>query len=102
MNKVKHLDIPTKTIQYLYQTTVQPVLVYGSGDWDVSSGGPSEVVKVFYWFLRFILRIKLNTSHTMMVGEVGTFPPSIQCHKNVLIYFQRLNNLPEGSVLKSV
>ena len=38
----------------------------------------------------------------MMVGEVGMFPPSIQCHKNVLLYFQRLNNMPDGSVLKSV
>ena len=35
------------------------------------------------------------------MGEVGMFPPSVQCHKNVLMYFQRLNNLPTGSVLKS-
>ena len=37
-----------------------------------------------------------------MVGEVGMFPPSIQWHKNILLYFQRLNNMPDGSALKSV
>ena len=37
-----------------------------------------------------------------MVGEVGMFPQIIQCHKDVLVYLQRLNNLPEGSVSKSV
>ena len=30
------------------------------------------------------------------------FPPSVQCHKNVLMYFQRLNNMPTRSVLKSI
>ena len=24
----------------------------------------------------------------MMMGEVGMYPPSVQCHKNVLMYFQ--------------
>ena len=38
----------------------------------------------------------------MMVGQVGMFPPSVQCHKNVLMFFQRLNNMPTGSVIKSV
>ena len=102
IGKLKNLDVPTRTILYLYQTLVQPVLVYGSDVWGVSTGGLSKVDKIFYWFLRLILRVKFNTSHIMMVGEVGMFPPSIQCHKNVLLYFQRLNNMPDGSVLKSV
>ena len=48
MNKLRHLDIPTKTILHLHQTMVQPVLVYVSDVWGVSSGGTFEVDKVFY------------------------------------------------------
>ena len=102
MNKIKNLDVPAPTVLHLYQTMIQSVLVYGSDVWGVTKRGPTEADKVFNWFLRLILRVKLNTSKTMMMGEVGMFPPSVQCHKNVLLYFQRLNNLPTGSVLKSV
>ena len=38
----------------------------------------------------------------MMAGEVCMFPPSEQCQKNVLMYLQRLNTVPAGSVLQSV
>ena len=38
----------------------------------------------------------------MLVGEVGMFPPSMLCHRHTLLYFVRLNNLPQGSVLKSI
>ena len=38
----------------------------------------------------------------MLVGEVGMFPPSIFCHRNTLLHFVRLINLPQGSVLKSI
>ena len=78
------------------------MLIYGSDVWGVTKIGPTEVDKVFNWILRLILRAKINTSKTMMMGEVGMFPPSVQCHKNVLMFFQRLNIMPTGSVLKSV
>lgn len=38
----------------------------------------------------------------MLYGESGVFPPSVHCHQNVILYYIRLNNLPSGSVLKSV
>ena len=37
----------------------------------------------------------------MLLEEVGVLPPSILCHKNALLYFVRLDNLPEGSMLKN-
>ena len=57
---------------------------------------------VFLWFLKVILRVKQSTSNVMLVGEVDMFPPSLLCHRNTLLYFVRLNNLPQGSVLKSI
>ena len=38
----------------------------------------------------------------MLYGESGVLPPSVHCHQNVILYYIRLNNLPNGSVLKSV
>ena len=57
---------------------------------------------VFLWFLKVILHVKQSTSNVMLVGEVGMFPLRILCHRNTLSYFVRLNNLPQGSVLKSI
>ena len=102
MNKIKSLEIPASTVLHLYQTIVQPVLVYGSDIWGVTARGLAEADKVFNWFLRLVLRVKLSTSKIMMAGEVGMFPPSVQCQKNVLMYLYRLNSMPAGSVLQSV
>ena len=101
MNKIKSLEIPAWTVLHLYQTIVQPVLVYGSDIWGVTARGLAEAAKVFNWFLRLVLRVKLSTSK-IMAGEVGVFPPSVQYQKNVLMYLQRLNSMPVGSVLQSV
>ena len=51
------------------------------------------------WLFVQIIRFGHYKNHCCLIIM---FPPSVQCHKNVLMYFQRLNNLPAGSVLKSV
>ena len=99
MNKIKMLEIPPSTVLHLYQTIVQPVLVYGSDIWVVTARGLAEADNVFNWYLGLVLRVKLSTSKIMMAGEVGMFPPSVQCQKNVLMYLQRLNSMPAGSIL---
>ena len=52
MNKIKNLNVPAPTVLHLYQTMIQPVLVYGSDVWGVTKRGPTEADKVFNWFLR--------------------------------------------------
>ena len=86
----------------MYQTLVQPILLYGSDIWGISLTAQKSVDKVFHWFMKLMLHVKQNTSKVMLVGEVGMFPPSVLCHRNTLMYFIRLNNMPQGSVLKSV
>ena len=58
--------------------------------------------KVFYWFLKILLNVKRNISNVMLVGDVGMFPRNSLCHRNILLYFIRLNNLPPDSVVKFV
>ena len=50
VNKIKNSDIPAPTVLHLYQTMIQPVLVYGSDVWGVTKIGPTEAHKVFNWF----------------------------------------------------
>ena len=49
-----------------------------------------------------MLNVKQSTGNVMLVGEVGMFLPSVRCHRNTRIYFIRLNDMPQGSLLKYV
>ena len=70
--------------------------------WGISLKAQKSVDKVFHWFMKLMLHVTQNTSNVMLIGEVGMFPPSVLCHRHTLMYFIRLNNMPQGSVLKSV
>ena len=102
LNKTKSLHIPPQCTSYMYQSLIQPILLYGSDIWGMNTAAQRSLDKVFYWFLKILLNVKRNTSNVMLVGEVGMFPPSSLCHRNTLLYFIRLNNLPPDSVVKSV
>ena len=87
---------------YLYESLIQPILLYGSDIWGVYSGCTNEIDKIYMWFMRLVLNVKATTCNIITMGECGVLPPSIKCHQNALLYFIRLNNLPQGSVVKSV
>ena len=103
INKVKKIGaVSPKCMFKLYETLVQPVLLYGSDVWGACRQTTTALDKTLYWFLRMVLRVKGSTSIQMLLGETGVLPPSILCHKNVILFYIRLNSLPAGSVLKSV
>ena len=102
LNKVKNLSLPPRCIFHMYQSLIQPILLYGSDVCGMNITAQKSLDKVFHWFLKVIFHVKQSTSNVMLVGEVGMFPPSMLCHRNTLLYFVRLNNLPQGSVLKSI
>ena len=86
----------------LYKCLTQPILLYGSDLFGSSSKNVASIDLLLNWYLRMILRVKNGTCKPMLYGESGVIPPSILCHQNVILYYIRLNNLPHGSVLKSV
>ena len=93
LNKTKSLHIPPQCTSYMYQSLIQPILLYGSDIWGINTAAQRSSDKVFYWFLKILLNVKRNTSNVMLVGEVGMFPPSSLCHRITL---------PLDSVVKSV
>ena len=103
LNRVKRIgNAPPKCMFDLYECLTQPILLYGSDLWGFSNTNISSLDLLLNWFLRIILGVKQGTCIPMLLGESGVYPPSILCHINVILYYIRLNNLPHGSVLKSV
>ena len=103
LNRVKKIgNASPKCMFNLYECLTQPILLYGSDLWGISKSSTCSVDLLLNWFLRIILGVKQGTCVPMLLGESGVYPPSVYCHINVILYYIRLNNLPLGSVVKSV
>ena len=103
INRTKRIgNTSPKCMFDLYECLTQPILLYGSDLWGFSTSSTSSIDLLLNWFLRLVLGVKQGTCIPMLLGESGVYPPSILCHINVILYYIRLNNLPHGSVLKSV
>ena len=95
LNKTKSLHIPPQCTSYMYQSLIQPILLYGSDIWGMNTAAQRSLDKVFYWFLKILLNVKRNTSNVMLVGEVGMFPQAVSvietpyCTSYVWITFHR-------------
>ena len=87
---------------YLYESLVEPILLYGSDIWGAYEACAKEIEKVYFWFIRSILHVKATTCNIITIGECGIIPPRIKCHQNAILYFIRLNNLSPGSVVRNV
>ena len=87
---------------HLFETLVQPILLYGSDIWGSYTQCTKDIDTVFMWFIRGVLRIKPTTCNIITIGEAGMIPPSVKCHENVVLNFIRLNCMSKGSVVKSI
>ena len=87
---------------YIFESLINPILVYGSDVWGVNANGTAVMDKLCMWYLRRILNVKATTSNLIVLGECGVLPPSVQCHVKVLTYYKRLQHLSESTVVKKV
>ena len=101
--KLKHIaSIPPTHMFYLYETLIQPILLYGSDIWGATPQCTKDIDNVFLWFVRCVLGIKATTCNIITIGESGIIPPHVKCHENVILNFIRLNFISKGSVVKTV
>lgn len=49
-----------------------------------------------------MLRVKATTCNTIVLGECGRIPPSIFCHIKLLCFYNRVQALPVGNLVKMV
>ena len=95
-------NLPPVHMLYLYESMIEPILLYGSDLWGSSKTCTQNINKVFLWFVRIVLNIKSTTSNIITMGESGMIPPNIKCHINAITYFIRLNSMKSGPVIKNV
>ena len=83
---------------------VRNVNTLNNGVW--KSGSQSQeklaVDKVFFWYMRCILRVKSTTSTTFVVGEKGQIPTSISCHMIAICYLHGLRSLLRNTLVKAI
>lgn len=78
LSKIKQFSPMSPKLRiHLFNSTIRPVLTYGSGVWGISKEGQKQVDKVHLWFLRMTLGIKCNSSTLITLGDSGSLPP--QC-----------------------
>ena len=95
-------SIPPRTSFYLFETLIRPILLYGSDVWGINSPNNDAIDKVFYQYVRCVLKVKATTSNVMVIGESGQLPPSVFSHIGVLSYMGRLQTLPAHTVVKRI
>ena len=101
--RLKNLkNIPPSHWFHIYESMIEPILIYGSDLWGASVACTSNINKVYLWYIRIILNIKATTSNVITMGESGLIPPEIKCHENVILYFIRLKAMTSSSVVKNV
>ena len=101
--KARHAGtLPPQCLIYLYQSLVQPILLYGSEVWGANAKAAASIDKILLWYLRIILHVKATTSNLITIGECGVIPPSVLSHISVLTYFIRLRHMPDTSITKVV
>ena len=102
-NKTKQIgNIPPKYMLFLYQSMIQPVLLYGSEIWGFHKAASETVDKFYLWFARTILNVKASTSNVITLGECGVLPPGIICHINCILYAIRLKDIQHDDVLRCI
>ena len=74
----------------------------GSDVWGINSPDNDAIDKVFYQYVRCVLKVKATTSNVMVIGESGQLPPSVFSHISVLSYMGRLQTLPAHTVVKRI
>ena len=94
--------LPPKLMLHIFDTLIKPILLYGNDVWGVSPSVNSDIDKVFFWFLKCILKVKTSTSNDITLGEVGAIPLSVQSHINVLTFYRKLAGMPENTIVKQV
>ena len=94
--------LPPKTSFYLFNTSVRPILTYGSDVWGVYKSGRDMVDKQFLQFLKHTLGVKQSTSSLFVYGEAGQFPPSIDCIYNTLCFLNRIIYMDRKTLIRQV
>ena len=88
LKKTRKLNLSIDLQIELYDKCVKPVLLYGSEIWACSA--LENIDKTHIRFLKMILGVKSSTPTCMVLGELGTYPVSLDAKLRMLCYWYKL------------
>ena len=109
--------LPCKKAMQLFNSFIKPIALYNSENWATlthhqieslqqkkttlfSYMTGSEASKVHLKFIKYILGVKRNCSNVAALGEMGELPLILHGFKSLLIFWHRIANLPDSTLVK--
>ena len=90
INKTRKLNLPINLQIELFESTIQPILLYGCEIWGTKN---SNIVESFHLkFLKNMLKLKKSTPSLMVYGELGKTPLEIEINTRMLSFWSRILN----------
>ena len=86
--RVRNLNIPIDLQLKLFESTIVPILIYGSEIWGFGNNQIIEQVQLNA--LRDILRVRKSTPLSMIYGELGIYPLDIKIKTRMLNFWASL------------
>ena len=94
--------LPPSAMFVIFNTLIQPILLYGSVIWGVRKTGCADIDRVFFSIMKHTLYVKQSTRNIITIGECGQTPPSVVCHTNVIVYMNRIKDMNNRHIVKQV
>ena len=86
--KKEMYDLPFDIVTDLFDKMILPILLYGCEIWGYED---IECIEVFYRkFLKYILRLNIQTASCMVYGEEGKKPLSITIKSRMVCFWHKI------------
>ena len=86
--KIRNLNIPLDIQLQLFDSLIEPILLYGSEVWGFENSAIVE--RVHLQFCKRILGVRKSTPNFMVYGELGRFPLDINIKLRMISFFNRI------------
>ena len=109
---LKDCDVNPQLMLYLYDSTIKPIVLYGSEIWGLSevlSIGKNQISsqnfakgiieKLQLNFFKYILGVNKKASNFAVLGELGKFPLFTDIFVNIIKYWVHIVNYSNNHVL---
>ena len=89
-------DLPIDIVLDLFDKMILPILLYGSEIWGYEN---LDSIEVFYrTFLKYILRLNIQTTNCMVYGEAGRKPLSIAIKSRMICFWHKTITGPSNKL----
>ena len=109
---LKDCDVNPQLMLYLYDSTIKPIVLYGSEIWGLSEVlriGKNQISSQYFAkgkieklqlnFFKYILGVNKKASNFAVLGELGKFPLFTDIFVNIIKYWVHIVNYSNNHVL---